>query len=117
MDISIKAIYSVKNGILRCVAPYEFTISLMPMIKVCIEEVGNRIITFTCKEEIEAKKLYSLLQDLERLLQIFDGVFLDLEAIEIHGRESTNSYNALWTMLIATNTYICLVHQFIIQNI
>ena len=75
MDISIKcdslkAIYSVKNGMLRCVAPYEFTISLMPMIKVCIEEVGNRIITFTCKEEIEAKKLYSLLQELERLLQI-----------------------------------------------
>lgn len=100
MDISIKcdslkAIYSVKNGMLRCVAPYEFTISLMPMIKVCIEEVGNRIITFTFKEEIEAKKLYSLLQELERLLQIFDGVFLDLEAIEIHGRESTNSYNAL----------------------
>lgn len=92
MDISIKcdslkAIYSVKNGMLRCVAPYEFTISLMPMIKVCIEEVGNRIITFTCKEEIEAKKLYSLLQELERLLQIFDGVFLDLESIEIHGRE------------------------------
>ena len=100
MDISIKcdslkAIYSVKNGMLRCVAPYEFTISLMPMIKVCIEEVGNRIITFTCEEEIEAKKLYSLLQELERLLQIFDGVFLDLEAIEIYGRESTNSYNAL----------------------
>lgn len=100
MDISIKcdslkAIYSVKNCMLRCVAPYEFTIYLMPMIKVCIEEVGNRIITFTCKEEIEAKKLYSLLQELERLLQIFDGVFLDLEAIEIHGRESTNSYNAL----------------------
>ena len=69
MDISIKcdslkAIYSVKNGMLRCVAPYEFTISLMPMIKVCIEEVGNRIITFTCEEEIEAKKLYSLLQEL-----------------------------------------------------
>ena len=43
MDISIKcdslkAIYSVKNGMLRCVAPYEFTISLMPMIKVCIRE-------------------------------------------------------------------------------
>ena len=56
---------------------------------------GDRIITFTCKEEIEVKKLYSLLQELERLLQIFDGVFLDLEAIEIHGRESTNSYNAL----------------------
>ena len=100
MDISIKcdslkAIYSVKNGMLRCAAPYEFTISVMPMIKVCIEEVGNRIITFTCEEEIEAKKLYSLLQELERLLQIFDGVFLDLEAIEIYGRESTNSYNAL----------------------
>lgn len=34
MDISIKcdslkAIYSVKNGMLRCVAPYEFTISLI----------------------------------------------------------------------------------------
>ena len=45
MDISIKcdslkAIYSVKNGMLRCVAPYEFTISLMSMIKVCIRE-GN----------------------------------------------------------------------------
>ncbi len=45
MDISIKcdrlkAIYSVKNGMLRCVASYEFTISLMPMIKVCIRE-GN----------------------------------------------------------------------------
>lgn len=26
-------------------------------------------------------------------------------------------YGMLWTMLIATNTYICLVHQFIIQNI
>ena len=56
---------------------------------------GNRIITFTCKEEIEAKKLYSLLQELERLLQIFDGVFLDLETIEIYGKESANSYNAL----------------------
>lgn len=60
MDISIKcdslkAIYIVKNGMLRCVTPYEFTISQMPMIKVCIEEVGNRIITFTCEEEIEAK--------------------------------------------------------------
>ena len=65
------------------------------MIKVCIEEAGNRIITLTCEEEIEAKKLYSSLLELERLLQIFDGVFLDLEAIEIHGRESTNSYNAL----------------------
>ena len=100
MDISIKcdslkAIYIVKKCMLRCVTPYEFTISQMPMIKVCIEEVGNRIITFTCEEEIEAKKLYSLLQELERLLQIFDGVFLDLEAIEIYGRESTNSYNAL----------------------
>lgn len=43
MDISIKcdslkAIYSVKNSMLRCAAPYEFTISLMPMIKVCIRE-------------------------------------------------------------------------------
>ncbi|RGT55389.1 hypothetical protein [Lachnospira eligens] len=100
MDISIKcdslkAIYSVKNGMLRCVAPYEFTISLMPMIKVCIEEVGNRIITFTCEEEIEAKKLYSSLLELERLLQIFDGVFLDLKTIEIYGKESANSYNAL----------------------
>ena len=41
MDISIKcdslkAIYSVKNGMLRCVTPFEFTISQMPMIKVCI---------------------------------------------------------------------------------
>ena len=45
MDISIKcdslkAIYSVKNGMLRCATLYEFTISLMPMIKVCIRE-GN----------------------------------------------------------------------------
>ena len=100
MDISIKcnslkAIYSVKNGILRCVPPYEFTISKMPMIKVCIEEVGKRIITFNCEEEIEAKRLYSLLQELERLLQIFDGVFLDLQNIEIYGKESINSYNAL----------------------
>ena len=58
-------------------------------------------VVITCEDEmfrlkqIEAKKLYSLLQELERLLQIFDGVFLDLEAIEIYGRESTNSYNAL----------------------
>ena len=75
--------------------PYEFTISKMPMIKVCIEEVGKRIITFNCEEEIEAKRLYSLLQELERLLQIFDGVFLDLQNIEIYGKESINSYNAL----------------------
>ena len=100
MDISIKcdslkAIYSVKNGMLRCVTPYEFTIFQMPMIKVCIEEAGNRIITLTCEEEIEAKKLYSSLLELERLLQIFDGVFLDLETIEIYGKESANSYNAL----------------------
>lgn len=100
MDISIKcnslkAIYSVKNGILRCVSPYELTISKMPMIKVCIEEVGKRIITFNCEEEIEAKRLYSLLRELERLLQIFDGVFLDLHNIEIYGKESINSYNVL----------------------
>ena len=57
--------------------------------------MGNRIITFTCEEEIEAKKLYSSLLELERLLQIFDGVFLDLETIEIYGKESANSYNAL----------------------
>lgn len=99
MDISIKckvlkAIYGVKNGILRCVSPYEFIISQMPMIKVCIQEMGKRIITFTCKEEIEAGRLYSLLQELERLLQIFDGVFLDLETIEIYGKECINSYNA-----------------------
>ena len=96
MDISIKcdslkAIYSVKKGMLRCVAPYEFTISQMLMIKVCIEEAGNRIITLTCEEEIEAKKLYSSLLELERLLQIFDGVFLDLETIERYGKESANS--------------------------
>ena len=94
MDISIKcdslkAIYSVKNGMLRCAAPYEFTISLMQMIKVCIEEVGNRIITFTCKEEIEAKKLYSLLQELERLLQIFDGVFFQRILLYLFKRVST----------------------------
>lgn len=100
MDISIKcnslkAIYSVKNGILRCVLPYEFTICQMPMIKVCIEEFGKRIITFNCEKEIEAKRLYALLQELERLLQVFDGVFLDLETIEIYGKESINSYNDL----------------------
>ena len=94
MDISIKCdslkdIYIVKNGMLRCVTPYEFTISQMPMIKVCIEEVGNRIITFTCEEEIEAKKLYSLLQELERLLQIFDGVFFQRILLYLFKRVST----------------------------
>ena len=70
MDISIKcdslkAIYSVKKGMLRCVAPYEFTISQMPMIKVCIEEAGNRIITLTCEEEIEAKSEEEALEKLK----------------------------------------------------
>ena len=29
----------------------------------------------------------------------------------------SNDIRYVWTMLIATNTHICLVHQFIIQNI
>lgn len=39
--------------------------------------------------------MYLLLQKLERLLQIFDGVFLDLADIVISGSESNNLYNAL----------------------
>lgn len=80
---------------LRYVVPYEFIISETSMIQDFIEEVGNRIISFSCEDEIEAVKLYLLLQKLERLLQIFDGVFLDLADIVISGRESNNSYNAL----------------------
>ena len=95
MDISIKcdslkAIYSVKNGMLRCAAPYEFTISVMPMIKVCIEEVGNRIITFTCKEEIEAKN-YSFSAG-----QYFE---VKLDYVDITSEEFQNKMNDFETRL------------------
>lgn len=45
MDISIKcdslkAIYSVKNGMLRCVAPYEFTISQGKHFDVVIDKIA-----------------------------------------------------------------------------
>lgn len=100
MDISIKcnklrAQYCVNNGMLRCVEPYEFIIHEPKMIQICIEEVGKRIITLTCDDEIEASELYSLLLKLERLLHIFDGAFVPLEDIVINGKEDKNAYDAL----------------------
>lgn len=104
MDILIKcnklrAQYCVNNGMLRCVEPYEFIIHEPKMIQICIEEVGKRIITLTCDDEIEAIELYSLLLKLERLLQIFDGAFVPLEDIVINGKEDKNAYDVLVTHL------------------
>ncbi len=104
MDISIKcnklsAQYCVSNGILRCVESYEFIIHEPNVIKICIEEAGKRIITFTSDNEIEASELYSLLLKLERLLQIFDGAFVPLEDIFIYGTEDKNAYDVLVTHL------------------
>lgn len=104
MGISIKcnklrAQYCVNNGMLRCVEPYEFIIHEPKIIRICIEEVGKRIITLICDDEIEASALYSYLLKLERLLQIFDGAFVPLEDIVIHGTEDKNVYNTLVTHL------------------
>lgn len=104
MDISIKcnklrAQYCMNNGMLRCVEPYEFIIHEPKMIQICIEEVGKRIITLTCDDEIEAIELYSLILKLERLLQIFDGAFVPLEDIVINGKEDKNAYDVLVTHL------------------
>lgn len=104
MDISIKckelkAKYCVNNGMLRCVEPCEFSIYRPEMISIKIEEIGIRIITLSCDTEMPVTELYSLLLQLERLLQIFDGAFVPLEDIIIIGRESENSYRALVTQL------------------
>lgn len=102
MNISIKcnelkAQYCVSNGILRCIEPYEFTISKPKKIRISIQEIGKRIIILSCDDEIEVTELYSLLLKLERLLQIFDGAFVPIEDITILGTDEKNSYNAVVT--------------------
>lgn len=100
MDISIKcnefkAQYGVNNGMLRCVEPHQFIIHESQIIRILIEEVGKRNITLSCDDEMKATELYSVLLDLERLLQIFDGSFVPLEDISIYGLGDEDSYKAL----------------------
>ncbi len=104
MDISIKCNilktqYCVNSGMLRCVETYEFKICEPKIIRISIQEVGKRIITLSCDDEIKVTELYSLLLKLERLLQIFDGAFVQLENISIYGTEDKKHYNAMGTHL------------------
>lgn len=106
MDISIKCNqlevrYCVNKGMLRCIDSYEFTIHKPYAVQVCIKEMGIRIITMSCVEEIQATTLYSIMLDLERLLQIFDGAFIPLEDITLWGKEDVNLYKSLTVHLKA----------------
>lgn len=100
MDIAIKcnileARYSLNRGMLRCVEAFSFVVEKEERIQIEIKEMGIRIIILSCKKEIEAKKLYSLLLKVERLLQIFDGAFVPLDNLLIHGKEDKKHYDML----------------------
>ena len=49
--------------------------------------MGIRVITLSTDEKVEARKLHVILVKLEKLLQIFDGAFVPLEGIVLHGEE------------------------------
>ena len=92
MDIDIKcnvleAKYCIKNGMLRCVEPFVFQLTDPAKVQIEIKEMGIRVITLSTDEKVEARKLHVILVKLEKLLQIFDGAFVPLEGIVLHGEE------------------------------
>lgn len=100
MDIGIKcnileARYSLDKGMLRCVEPFSFVVEKEEKIQIEIKEIGIRIIKLSCEKEVEAQKMYSLLLKMERLLHIFDGAFIPLENIFIHGNGDKKHYNVM----------------------
>lgn len=102
MDISLdykgnelKAEYSLRNGILRSGCTYSFRLKVPENVDVTIEENGSRTILISCDEEIEIKKMYGILADLERLLLIFDGAFLSLTQLFFSGNGKTSTYVSL----------------------
>lgn len=102
MDISMNlkcnkliAKYCVNNGMLRSIETYKLEIQNPVAMQICIEENGKRIITLLSEEEIEIQKMYSVLLNLERLLNIFDGAFIPLDEISLYGNESKEAYNSL----------------------
>lgn len=106
MDIDIKcnvleAKYCIKNGMLRCVEPFVFSLTDPAKVQIEIKEMGIRVITLSTDEKVEARKLYAILVKLEKLLQIFDGAFVPLEGIVLHGEEEEEKYQTFVTQLIA----------------
>lgn len=107
MDIGIKCYkiegkYKPSKGMLRCVEEFAFYIPYdTEDILIAICEMGDRTITISCKNEVEVTRLYSILLNVERLLQIFDGTFVPLEKISIFGNDSENYYKSFETHLIA----------------
>lgn len=102
MDISMNlkcnkliAKYCINNGALRSIETYKFEIQNPIVMQICIEENGKRIITLLSEEETETITMYSVLLNLERLLNIFDGVFIPLSEISLYGNESIEAYNSL----------------------
>ena len=51
----------------------------------------------------------------ESMRKVLQGKYFDVVMIRLHIARMISGM--LWIMLIVINTYICLVHQFIIQNI
>lgn len=64
-----------------------FSLTDPAKVQIEIKEMGIRVITLSTDEKVEARKLYAILVKLEKLLQIFDGAFVPLEGIVLHGEE------------------------------
>ena len=90
----LEAIYRLENGLLRSASEFSF-IERDAGIKIIITEYGIRKISLESEGYIKVFDLYSVLLSLERLLQVFDGVFIPLEKIEIIGDESREHYNSV----------------------
>lgn len=58
--------------------------------KIEIEQFGYRKITITSDEEVSVYDLYAMLTKIERLLMLFDGVFLPLTKLEFLNSENTD---------------------------
>lgn len=91
----LEAIYHLDKRMSSSDSKVSFDVEKEIKIHIEIKEIEKRIIILTCETDIEIFKLNSLLLKLERLLQIFDGAFIPLENIFIHGISDINSYGVL----------------------
>ena len=84
---SLSAIYRNNNLILGGTHLIQFDTMQDNQIHIKIEQFGIREIMVTSKEDISVFELNSIFSRIERLLMLFDGTFLSLSEIRLHGTD------------------------------
>lgn len=84
---SLSAIYRNNNLILGGPHLIQFDTMQDNQIHIKIEQFGIREIMVTSKEDISVFELNSIFSRIERLLMLFDGTFLSLSEIRLHGTD------------------------------